>query len=106
TVQSSDYDGFLAKYNPAGDVIWVRQVGGNLADQITAMVVDRDGSPVFTGWFRSTARFGTVALTAGGYADIFVAKYDSAGNVTWAKQAGASSFAFDAGRAIAVDPAG
>jgi hypothetical protein len=56
-------------------------------------------------WFVSTnALYPSVMLTTAGGSDIFVAKFDSVGDVRWASRAGGTSA--DLGRAIAVKAAG
>src|SRR5439155_15611272 len=60
-----------------------------------------------TGYFQSAvAMFGNLAVTnsAIGSQDIFLAKYDSDGNVLWVKTAGGSDD--DVGNGIAADSAG
>ncbi len=101
-------DMFLAKYTKAGDLVWVRQAGNKYADGASAIAVDKDGNVYVTGYFEADVAFGSINLTnfAPGsiYADIFVAKYDSAGNALWATNAGGGSD--DYAGAIALDPAG
>ena len=72
-----------------------------------ASICDASGNFYVTGSFEGVAKFGTNSLSSnGGFAfdDIFVVKYDPAGNVLWAKQAGGSGKDF--GTAIALDGAG
>ena len=72
-----------------------------------ASVCDAAGNLYVTGSFEGLARFGTNVLGSnGGYAydDMYVAKYDPAGNVLWAKSAGGSDK--DYGRAITLDGTG
>jgi hypothetical protein len=57
-----------------------------------------------TGYFRNSASFGATNLTSRGQADIFIAKYDSDGELLWVRQAGGSSG--DEGKAIAVGKSG
>jgi hypothetical protein len=103
-----DYEIFVAKYDPTGELLWVRQAGGSLDDVGFGISVDSTGNSAVTGYFKSpTATFGSVTLTNNSSTnspDIFVAGYDSAGNLLWAKSAGGSDF--DSGHAIAMDIAG
>jgi hypothetical protein len=66
--------------------------------------VDATGNRYITGSFQNLATFGTgssaVRITSRGQDDIFVAKYDAAGALIWARQAGGSLA--DQGRGIAV----
>ncbi|MBI3852045.1 MAG: hypothetical protein HY298_17440 [Verrucomicrobia bacterium] len=106
---SDGADIFLIKYDTLGNLQWVRQGGGALLDSGSAVDVDASGNVYITGGFRSTATFGTNVLTSYGGQDIFVAKYDSAGNVIWVKQAGGvdgSGFPGERGMGVTADNAG
>ena len=100
----------LAVSSPAGaadpppDFLWARRAGGGQADAGRAIAVAPDGSIVVTGQFQGTSAFGPTSLTSAGEEDMFVAKYDPAGNLLWARRAGGS--AFDQGLAIATDGVG
>ncbi|MES2284136.1 MAG: SBBP repeat-containing protein [Bacteroidota bacterium] len=80
-----NHDIFVAKYGPAGDFKWVRTAGGILGDYAHALACDGDGNVYITGEFEETARFGSVTLTSNGDNDAFVAKYDTNGDLQWAK---------------------
>src|SRR5262249_54329228 len=61
------------------------------------------GNAVVTGYFRNAnSTFGGQILTNRGNSDVFVAKYDSAGNLLWARSAGNPYV--DSGMAVATDP--
>ena len=83
---------------------WVRAAGGTSSDQAYAVAVDANTNIYVTGSFAGTAYFGGTNLTTISSADIFVAKFDSAGIPVWVRQGGASDFS--AGKSIAVDPSG
>jgi len=62
---------------------------------------------VYTGSFQTTTTFGSgeageTTLTSAGDHDIFLARYNSAGTLVWAKRAGGTGF--DIGESIAVLP--
>jgi hypothetical protein len=83
----ADYDLFLARYEADGSLAWARRAGGDVKDYSTAVVALPDGGAVITGLFRKTATFspgepGQIVLTST-YADLFVARYDAAGQVAW-----------------------
>ena len=90
----------------AQDFGWANRAGGNDADDIFDMVTDVDGNIYTTGYFKNTAHFGEggnqVSLTSAGGADIFFAKYNSSGELIWAKRAGGST-GFDWGNEIILD---
>lgn len=98
-------DYFLAKYDSTGKCLWARQGGGGKTDRGYAVAVDHDGNAYVTGHYESAdAEFEGVKLAnAGGY-DAFVAKYDAAGKLLWARRAGGEGY--DYGHGVAVDGKG
>jgi hypothetical protein len=84
-------DGFLAKYDPLGNLLWAQRFGGTSNDRGTAVATDKDGNVFLTGYFYSpTIIFGTDTLkNAGNVGDIFIVKFDGLGNIIWAKREGA-----------------
>lgn len=110
---SGQYESYVAKYDPNGNVLWVEQsirFNPNALYAFArgyAITVDASGNSYVTGSFGGEIYFGSFLLTANGsYQDIFVAKYDPNGNVIWAKSAGGNSFFGDEGHAITVDKTG
>ncbi|MBI3512165.1 MAG: T9SS type A sorting domain-containing protein [Bacteroidetes bacterium] len=80
---------FLTKYDSNGNVLWAKSAGGTTNDGSSSMSTDGNGNVFITGYFvSSTIAFGSDTLTNNGQVDIFLAKYDSIGNVLWAKSAG------------------
>lgn len=108
----SNNDVFLAKYDVSGNLVYAKNLGGTSADQGLAIAVDAAGNAYITGTFAGTlaapADFdpgaGIANLVSAGGLDLFVAKYDAAGNYVYAKRAGGT--AADWGTGIAVDAAG
>ncbi len=88
---AGEHDVYLVKYDAAGNVLWAQQAGGTGEDQAYGISVDATGNVYVTGSFETTATFGGTALTSVGYTDIFIAKYNAAGNILWAKRAGGGS---------------
>ena len=87
---------------------WAKHPVGDGNDWVRASVCDKQGDFYITGKFTSTTlKFGSVTLhniNGGnnyGDEDIFIAKYDSSGNVVWAKSAG--SYSSDESSGITVD---
>ncbi|MDO8629307.1 MAG: immunoglobulin domain-containing protein, partial [Phycisphaerales bacterium] len=97
-------DSFVAHYDSAGNLLWVRQAGGDGDDYGNSVSVDAAGNSMVTGAFSRTAAFGQVNLTSAGADDLFLAKYDRAGQLLWVKQAGGSGD--DVGFSVAAEPAG
>jgi len=55
------------------------------------MCVDHSGNVIAIGQFVGTITFGNVTLTAAGSEDLFLVKYDPAGNLLWARNAGGAN---------------
>ena len=90
----SFFDIFIVKYDPFGNVLWAKKVGGSGEDETYGITVDAKNNIIITGYFESPKiGFGTDTLinVNPGTPDIFVAKYDPNGNVIWAKGAYGSS---------------
>lgn len=100
-------DAFVAKMDPSGNWLWVRNGGGNNYDYSFGVDTDAAGNVYYTGRFSGTATFGpytyTMYDTSGG-SDIFAAKLDGEGNWLWAERFGGTNS--DYGRTVAVDGGG
>ncbi len=94
-------DCFLAKYNSAGTLIWVRHMGGAGADEGTDVLLDKNGDLVLSGCFSNTCSFDTITAISQGGSDAFIAKYSSSGHVKWISTQGGTSD--DLGFGIAID---
>ncbi|MEK7263262.1 MAG: SBBP repeat-containing protein [Bacteroidota bacterium] len=90
TDNSGSSDMYLVKYDSSGNVLWANCAGGYSADYGNSIATDGNGNCYVTGYFWSpTITFGSVTLiNANSFSDMFVVKYDSNGNVVWAKRAG------------------
>jgi hypothetical protein len=100
----SDFDAFLAKYTPNGDLEWVRQAGGVGQDTGRDVAVDAEGNAYLVGGFDGVGTFGSVTLETAGSSDAFLAKYDPDGEVVWAQRGGSDQG--DLAYGVAVTPAG
>ena len=104
----------IVRMDTAGNFIWAKTIGGPGIDNLTSLATDSAANLFITGGFQNTVDFnpgtGVDALTSKGNSnifeasDLFVAKYDSAGNYLWAKAV--SSGSQDFGWKITVDPHG
>ncbi len=85
---NGDSDAFAASYDAAGAFRWGFSIGGTGADLGTGIALDRAGNVIVTGSFNATIDAdpgpGTKTLTSSGGSDVYVAKYDPAGNYIWA----------------------
>jgi len=104
---------FLVKYNSNGNVIWAKQstVPVNSATSYAesfSVATDKLGNIFIAGYFSDTVSFGAFTLKSIYYNDdAFLVKYDSSGNVLWAKQAGiASKYSFGFGYSVTADKSG
>ena len=93
-------DIFLVKTNSAGQVVWAVKAGGSADERGNAVVVDASGNVYITGYFQGTASFGATTLTSAGLQDVFVAKYDNAGTLLWARRAGGTGADISSGLAV------
>ena len=88
---SPSEDIFIARYDVSGNLLWAKRAGGTGSDIATSIGADAYGNIYLTGTFSSSIiHFGGITLsnTQAGSFDVFIAKYDSSGNVLWAKSTG------------------
>jgi len=89
---------------------WVRCAAGSGAATAIANAVATDsaGNIYVTGGFTQTIHIGGATLTAKGFADILLAKYDATGKFQWARQfgGGTKTDEEEKGTAVAVAPDG
>jgi gliding motility-associated-like protein len=101
------FDTFLAKYTPAGKLIWAESMGGSDYTQVGSLSIDENGNPVICGQFDSSTDFdpgpGSTFLNPQGY-DAFVAKYDTNGKFIWARNIGGPDI--DYGSHVSTDSKG
>jgi hypothetical protein len=95
---------FIAKFNTSGDVIWAKTASSNSSTNGRGVDIDAMGNVNVTGIFDSTITFDKITLTSVLGPDIFLVKYNSEGNVVWAKSAGGSGQ--DIVNSIFTDPIG
>jgi hypothetical protein len=101
-------DIFLVKYSSSGSLIWAKSAGSTGIDRAYSVAIDASGNAYITGQFAApNLIFGSTTLTnVGGTFNVFVAKYNSSGNVIWAKSAGGISGTNDGGSSISIDAIG
>jgi Fibronectin type III domain len=88
-------DVFLTKYDTSGNIAWVNVGGGELLDQANDVATDANGNSYVVGAIQTnslhpTARFGGITLTGNGDYDWLIVKYDTLGDVVWAKNYGSA----------------
>ena len=79
---------FVAKINPAGDILWARSFDGSALKEVRGVDTDRMGDIYLTGYFRDEIYFGDTTLVASGETAVFVTKLDETGSPNWARQFG------------------
>jgi len=98
---AGDDDIFIAKYDPSFSTwAWVAKGGGVGHESGTDLAVDKNGNVYVTGVFDGNISFSGTALSSKGENDIFMAKYNSAGTLLWAKSAGGAGGERAAGLAL------
>ncbi|MBK7852253.1 MAG: hypothetical protein IPJ66_14290 [Bacteroidetes bacterium] len=115
TVSSRDYqDLFISKFDTSGQSQWVKLCttpsGSTEYIRGESLYLDPADNLYVTGWF-SHQRMVIASITLlnnSGYAAMFVAKFNSNGNVIWAKKGGSTVWGGGSasGYAISVDPGG
>jgi hypothetical protein len=93
TAEGNKSDMFLISINQDGDFNWAKRGGG--VGYEYASSIDTDGTSLYiSGKFEETANFNTPSsfgsneLISAGKNDIFLAKYDTNGNIVWLRRAG------------------
>jgi WD40 repeat protein len=79
-------DGFVRKYDTAGNELWTRQFGTSGWDRADEVSVDANGNVLVAG----VADGVLPGQSSAGSQDAFVRKYDIAGNELWTRQFGTS----------------
>ena len=109
----SDYasnDFFVMKYNSSGAVVWAKSnsdSAGNDDDGAYSVAVDLSGNVYIAGHYWGDLNVGGTILSDYTWADFFVTKYDSSGNIAWVKGTNNSAAnTDDYARSVAVDLSG
>ena len=105
---SGSYNTFLAKYSPAGSVLWAARIGGIGSDYARGISTDTNNNILVSGYYNSNPLTvydanGSVGATLvnSGYYDTFLAKYSPDGSVLWAARIGGTGD--DGGNSISTD---
>ena len=87
-------DGFIAKYNLEGTLVWAQSLGGTETDLINDVIIFADQSYVITGQFSDIVDFDPTDdtnLAIGAIGEVFIAKYNSDGSFGWIFDIGQNS---------------
>jgi len=104
-VSAGGYDGFVARYDAAGNHVWSKRFGTAGPDFGRFVAVDGSGNALVTGRFgAATIEFGGGPLVSAGSFEGFLVRYDAAGNHLWNTRYGGAGA--DDSHSVAVDGAG
>lgn len=101
------YDIFVAKYDGSGNIDWAKRFGTPEHEVGYSICADTAGNIYFTGSFSGPViTFDTITLNnnSPGYPDCFIVKFNTNGNIIWAKNVG--GLGADVGKSIKVDITG
>lgn len=88
-ISAGENDIVICKYNPQGELIWAKQIGGTGNDIGDNLTLDLEGNIYFSGNFQNTIDVdpgpNIYNLTAGFSSAGFVIKLDTFGNMIWVK---------------------
>jgi len=103
---AGQYDIFIQKRSPLGDLIWVKHISSIQNDEANSVAIDKYGNVYITGFFMHTTDFdpgvGVYNLTSNNNtSDCFILKLNPNGEFIWAKRIGGNSS--DKGSVIRID---
>lgn len=87
---------YLIKFDSNGNELWYRKIGASLHNVAYSITTDSNDDLIITGEAHGTLYFfnnPTYSLTNNYEYQVFLAKYTSTGNMTWAVSDGSESFA-------------
>lgn len=99
---ASGVDFYIAEYDDAGTLQWVRSYGGSGLDNTYDISLNSNHDLIVCGYFENTLTLGTDVLVATGSRDILLASFDSLGTPQWGKRAGGA--AIDYTYSLVIDP--
>lgn len=83
---------------------WAKCIAANGTDKSYGFVTDKSGNTYITGSFKDSMDLGTRKIGSNGYLDVFLLKYNTKGELEWARQAGGTDA--DEAYGIAIDKSG
>jgi hypothetical protein len=106
TAADTGSDGFVAKYDMTGKVLWAFRLGGPDDDVVRDVALDASGNVLVVGTYKNRIDFDAMTtITSDGSLNGFVASFDGTGKFTWGLAIG-SPGADQAAEGVAVDSAG
>lgn len=107
TTNQGSYDGFVARMDPSGGLLWSTYLGGEENDSPQDIDVAQDGTIALAGWTESAGMPTTidaVQATLKGTQDAFVVKLAGSGGLLWSTYLGGSNL--DQAFGVAIDDEG
>ena len=101
---AGSYNIFLVKYDNIGGFQWAKSFNSPGWSYANAVTLDSNSNVYVTGTFNPSVGIGATNFTSAGGKDGFVAKFNSAGALQWARQMAGNSD--DTAQAASVDVAG
>jgi hypothetical protein len=92
-------DAFVAKYDPSGNQVWIRQFGTSASDRVYDAAADGTGNVYLTG-----STNGNLGGTSAGGRDALITKWDADGTQLWSRLLGTDNI--EESLAIAADSFG
>jgi hypothetical protein len=96
---------YLAKIDALGKHVWSRVLGDSLRYGTNMLAVDFNSNVLLANTFRGTVDFGGGPITAEGFRDGIVTKFDEHGNHIWSQRFGGDQSLVEV-KAASVDPSG
>ncbi len=109
---SNNYDAFIVKYSPAGNVIWAKQSeqkGNRIYSNGYTITTDKDGNAYLMANLMDTLIFDsdTLKTQGSGFPDTYLVKFDANGTEKWARESSVPSpTSFPAGNYSSTDANG
>jgi len=101
TFNGGTWDGYLAKFNSSGNMLWSTYIGGSADEEGGWVTVDKAGNAYMTGVTASSG-WTSLGTYVGGVSDAYIAKVNANGSLGWTKCYGGNND--DRGHGIAIDP--
>lgn len=93
-VTHGGWDGFLARLDAEGNVLWIHGIGGPFDDGLNDVVVDAAGNAYAAAAFRDTVQWAGTSMPGPATSGATLVKFDLDGNVIWEKRAVGNSYAY------------
>jgi len=84
-------DGFIAKYDNRGQIVWLHRIGGDSYDDLNVITIDSDNNIYVAGQTNSKTIANEKGSTMIGITDVFIAKYSQTGTLQWTQRFGAAN---------------